>query len=158
LTNAPDYDYNNLSGSEVVFDELLNQFSILMHAKAVDITKNGRLRGNMHYKEDKWDVQINPITFNQKNEQWNTVPPICPRNTPVPNDVKENISFPYDMQEKGYLNNSNSFDLTEWTARKETKPRDKFIKIRVRYYNGKDNNLDLVIISALKTLYTISYA
>lgn len=155
---ATNKDYNNLSGSEIVFDELLNQFSILMHAKAVDITKNGRLRGNMHYKEDKWDVQINPITFKQKNEQWNTVPPICPRNTPVPNDVKENISFPYDMQEKGYLNNSNSFDLTEWTARKETKPRDKFIKIRVRYYNGKDNNLDLVIISALKTLYTISYA
>lgn len=158
LTNAPDYDYNNLSGSEVVFDELLNQFSILMHAKAVDITKNGRLRGNMHYKEDKWDIQINPITFKQKNEQWNTVPPICPRNTPVPNDVKEDISFPQDMQEKGYLNDSNSFDLTEWTARKETKPRDKFIKIKVRYYNGKDNNLDLVIISALKTLYTISYA
>lgn len=155
---ATNKDYNNLSGSEIVFDELLNQFSILMHAKAVDITKNGRLRGNIHYKEDKWDIQINPITFKQKNEQWNTVPPICPRNTPVPNDVKENISFPYDMQEKGYLNNSNSFDLTEWTARKETKPRDKFIKIRVRYYNGKDNNLDLVIISALKTLYTISYA
>ena len=37
--------------------------------------------------------------------------------------------------------------------RRETKIRDKYIKIRVRY-SGKD----LVIISALKTLYTVSYA
>ena len=156
---ATNKDYNNLSGSEIVFDELLNQFSILMHAKAVDIREGGRIRGNMHYKEDKWDVQINPITFNQKNEIWrNGVPPICPKNTPIPNDVKEDIDFPQSMIEKGYYPNANSFDLTNWTARKETKPRDKFIKIKVRYYNGKDNNLDLVIISALKTLYTISYA
>lgn len=162
LTNAPDYDYNNLSGSEIVFDELLNQFSILMHAKAVDITKHGRIRGNMHYKEDKWDIQINPITFKQKNEEWqNGVPPICPKNTPIPNDVKnDNLPFSPEMDQIGYTNQNQlkTVDLTEWTARKETKPRDKFIKIKVRYYNGKDNNLDLVIISALKTLYTISYA
>lgn len=150
-------DYNNLSGSEIVFDELLNQFSILMHAKGVDITKHGRIRGNMHYKEDKWDVQINPITFKQKNEQSWTVPPLCVRNTPIPPDVKENLSFPSDMQQLGYEEQSSSFDLTEWTTRKETKPRDKFIKIKVRYYNNGDQ-LDLVVISALKTLYTMSYA
>ena len=39
-----------------------------------------------------------------------------------------------------------------WTARKETRIRDKYIKIKVRY-SGKDK----VIISALKTLYSISY-
>ena len=161
LTTPTNKDYNNLSGSEIVFDELLNQFSILMHAKAVDIREGGRIRGNMHYKEDKWDIQINPITFKQKNEVWNTVPPICPKNTPIPNDVKnDNLPFSPEMQKIGYTNENQlkTVDLTEWTARKETKPRDKFIKIKVRYYNGKDNNLDLVIISALKTLYTISYA
>ena len=152
-------DYNNLSGSEIAFDELLNQFSILMHAKGVDITKAGRMRGNMHYKEDKWDIQINPITFNQKNEQPWTVPPLYVKNTPIPDDViEEQLSFPNDMRNLGYPNDTSSFDLSEWTARKETKPRDKFIKIKVRYYNGKDNVLDLVVISALKTLYTISYA
>ena len=36
---------------------------------------------------------------------------------------------------------------------KEVKLKDKFIKIRVRY-SGKD----LAVISALKTLYSISYA
>ena len=128
-----------------------------MHTKGVDITKNGRIRGNMHYKEDKWDVQINSITFKQKNEPNWTVPPLCVLNTPVPNDVKSDPEFPTTMESLGYIS-QNNIDLTEWTARKETKPRDKFIRIKVRYYNGKDNNLDLVIISALKTLYTISYA
>lgn len=42
---------------------------------------------------------------------------------------------------------------SKWTNRKEVRPRDKYIKIRVRY-SGKD----LAIITALKTLYTISYA
>ena len=149
-------DYNNLSGSEIQFDELLNQFSILMHAKGVDITKHGRIRGNMHYKEDKWDVQINSIIFKQKNELNWTVPPLCVVNTPVPNDVKLDPTFPSSMNSLGYTN-QNNIDLTEWTARKETKPRDKFIKIKVRYYNN-GGQLDLVVISALKTLYTISYA
>ena len=150
-------DYNNLSGSEIQFDELLNQFSILMHAKGVDITKHGRIRGNMHYKEDKWDVQINSITFKQKNELNWTVPPLCVSNTPVPDKVSSTPTFPDTMRQLGYQTQDN-IDLTEWTARKETKPRDKFIKIKVRYYNGENKNLDLVVISALKTLYTISYA
>jgi hypothetical protein len=41
----------------------------------------------------------------------------------------------------------------DWTYRKETKIRDKWIKIRVRY-SGKN----LAIIHSLITLYTISYA
>ena len=40
-----------------------------------------------------------------------------------------------------------------WTERKETRIRDKYCKIKVRY-SGKD----LAIITALKTIYTVSYA
>jgi len=40
-----------------------------------------------------------------------------------------------------------------WTSRKETKIRDKYLKVRIRY-SGED----LAVISAIKTLYTISYA
>jgi len=41
----------------------------------------------------------------------------------------------------------------DWTYRKETKIRDKWIKIRVRY-SGKN----LAIIHSLITLYNISYS
>jgi len=40
-----------------------------------------------------------------------------------------------------------------WTARKETKLRDKYMKVRVRYKGD-----DLAVISAIKTIYTESYA
>ena len=40
-----------------------------------------------------------------------------------------------------------------WTARKETKIRDKYIRIRIRYTGD-----DLAIITAIKTLYTESHA
>ena len=42
---------------------------------------------------------------------------------------------------------------TGWTDRKETRIRDKYCKIKVRY-SGED----LAIITALKTIYTASYA
>jgi hypothetical protein len=44
-------------------------------------------------------------------------------------------------------------DPNPWTYRKETKIRDKWIKIRVRY-SGKN----LAIIHSLITLYNISYS
>lgn len=68
--NTPNKDFVNLSGTEVVYDELLNEFRLWVHAKAYDIAERGRIRGNMHYLEDLWDIQINPIVFVQKNEVW----------------------------------------------------------------------------------------
>ena len=68
--NTPNKDFVNLSGTEVVYDELLNEFRLWIHAKAYDIAERGRIRGNMHYLEDLWDIQINPIVFVQKNEVW----------------------------------------------------------------------------------------
>jgi hypothetical protein len=48
-------------------------------------------------------------------------------------------------------------NIVQWNIsdkiNKEVKLKDKFVKIRVRY-SGKD----LAVISALKTLYSISYA
>jgi hypothetical protein len=44
-------------------------------------------------------------------------------------------------------------DTSSWTLRKETKIRDKWIKIRVRY-SGKN----LAIIHSIATLYNISYS
>lgn len=173
LKTAPNKDYVNLSGTEIVYNEKLNEFRVWTHAKAVDIKDPtaGRLRGNMNYQEDVWDVQINSITFVQKNEPtWNksnvngevtNKVPISVGNSPIPNDLKgfdisestpvENF-MPSDLRALGY--NINDIDVSDWwSGRKETRLRDKYIKIRVRY-TGEE----LAIITALKTLFTISYA
>jgi hypothetical protein len=49
LKTAPNKDYTNLTGSEIVYDELLGEYKIWTHAKAADIKKCGRIRGNMNY-------------------------------------------------------------------------------------------------------------
>lgn len=73
--------------------------------KGKDLKEFGRIKGNMHYKEDLWDVEIKPHRFQH--------------NTKV----------------------------------KEARIRDKYLRIRVKYTGTK-----LAIITALRTLYTISYA
>ena len=49
-------DFSALSGAEIIHNKLPDEYHIWNHAKAVDLVTNGRLRGNMQYKEDKWYV------------------------------------------------------------------------------------------------------
>lgn len=150
-------NFSALSGAEIVRYENLDEYRIWNHAKAVDITKEGLLRGNMYYKEDKWDVQINPINLVQKNEtedDWSrngqTNPPIVYNLFPLPKDIS-------DITQMEVPDSLDGFNVNNWnnmtTANKEAKIKDKFIKIRIRY-SGED----LAIISAIRTLYSISYA
>lgn len=177
---SPNKDYNNLSGSEIVYYDNLNEFRIWNHSKAVDIAEEGgRIRGNMNYQEDKWDIQINPIIIVEKNENpWNTsngIPkvPITIGNSPIPKDFigtqVTNDNIPDDLKDKGYT--IQDIDISDWgvypigrdldgnliyadaNTRKEVKVKDKFVKIRIRY-SGED----IAIITALKTIYNISYA
>ena len=170
---APNKDYVNLSGSEIVYNEKLDEFRVWTHAKAADIKdpRIGRLRGNMNYQGDVWNIQINPIIFVQRNEPaWNTAKltketidkvPISVGNSPIPNDLRGfDITsetpvedyMPQDLIDLGY--GPEDIDTSDWwSGRKEARLRDKYIKIRVRY-TGEE----LAIITALKTLYTISYA
>ena len=170
---APNKDYVNLSGSEIVYNEKLDEFRVWTHAKAADIKdpRIGRLRGNMNYQGDVWNIQINPIIFVQRNEPaWNTAKltketidkvPISVGNSPIPNDLKGfDITsetpvedyMPQDLIDLGY--GPEDIDTSDWwSGRKEARLRDKYIKIRVGY-TGEE----LAIITALKTLYTISYA
>jgi len=62
--------------------------------------KYGRVRGNIQYLEDLWDVEIRPISF-----KWVCIP-------------------------------SNSSELSP-VKTSETRLRDKYIKIKVRY-SGED--------------------
>lgn len=165
------YDFENLSGSEIAWNRDLNQFNIVIHVKNKPIDLVGRLRGNSRYKEGKWDIQIPSIIFMQKNEtsnNWtNNKPPIVINSQYVPSDITNN-QVTYEILPKickGYMNDidkddttsvsniSNYIDTSEWTFRKESRIRDKWIKVRVRY-SGKN----LAIIHSVATLYNISYS
>lgn len=200
-------DYAHLSGSEIVYDQDLNEFKVQTHIRNIPInsyddkeitreqyeyivthfTPNqrrvfawqepgqevkyyerifyGRLKGNSQYLEDKWNVQIPSITLMQKNEsQWpNNRPPIILEPDRLPSDltsyevnqdtIPEGLSIDDVQVLPNTYDRGNGYPAGGWTSRKETKIRDKYCKVRVRY-TGED----LAVISAIKTFYTISYA
>lgn len=183
------YDFKNLSGSEIKWYRDLNQFNVVTHIKNSPIDLVGRLRGNSRYKEGKWHVQIPSITFNQKNEEdwaityaknrfrvdhsdldsndilghdWESylpdegqivLPPIIINSTNIPSDLSTSLVsddiVPNIYTSYGYA----GVKVDTWTYRKETRIRDKWIKIRIRY-SGKN----LAVIHSLVTLYNISYS
>lgn len=156
-------DFSALAGGEIVHYNTLNEYRLWNHAKAVDMQSKGRLRGNMQYNEDKWLVQINPINVVYKNEtQWTDLDgnptskiPVELGQSPIPSDIlTDNIDIPEDFettsteQGRGYV----TWGWKESQIR-EVKPKDKWIKIRIRYTGS-----DLAIITAIKTIYSISYS
>ena len=125
------YNYNQMTGSEIVYDELLQQFSIVTHAKAVDVANPlmGRLKGNIQYKDDSWYVQINPLNFVEKNENAWSKPPISTVHN-IPDSIK---TVSTDEIPDGF-----SLDTNPWSSsRQETRLRDKYIKIKIRYKGDK---------------------
>lgn len=166
---APTKDFSALSGSEIVYYNNLDEYRLWEHSKAVDISKYGRLRGNMQYKEDLWDIQINPINIVQCNEDdWvdsnnksTSKVPVELRQSPIPSEVlvdsdgnpKQEILIPQSFNQ----NNPDNRGYTIWQPNKvqitEAKLKDKWIKIRIRYSGTQQ-----VIITAIKTLYSISYS
>ena len=103
-----------------------------------------------------------------KGQYLEKIPPIVINSQYVPNDLNtynvsiENLPNIYtgrldtinkdDTTSINY-NLAQYIDTSQWTSRKETKIRDKWIKIRIRY-SGKN----LAIIHSLVTLYNISYS
>ena len=174
------YDFQNLSGSEISWNRDLNQFNIITHIKNSPIDLVGRLRGNSHYKEGKWNIQIPSIIFMQKNEEdWPTahmglhdegpfnnemyqnqnikVPPIVINSQKLPKI--SNLIVNLDTLPEIYTKMSGQgiekyIEITNgWTSRKEARIRDKWMKVRVRY-----NGNNLAVIHSLITLYNISYS
>lgn len=159
-------DFSALSGAEIVRYDNLQEYRIWNHAKAINIADDtkGRIRGNMQYKEDKWCVQINPINLVQKNEptwidldnQETDKIPVELNQNPLPDDIlsPDKIDVPPSFEASG---DSRGRGYTQWgwkeSQNKEVKIKDKWIKIRVRYKGDK-----LAIITAIRTLYSASYA
>ena len=159
-------DFSALSGAEIVKYDNLQEYRICNHTKAINIADDtkGRIRGNMQYKEDKWCVQINPINLIQKNEstwvdldnQETDKVPVELNQNPLPDDIlnPNDIYIPPSFKASG---DSRGRGYTQWgweeSQNKEVKIKDKWVKIRVRYKGNK-----LAIITAIRTLYSASYA
>jgi hypothetical protein len=140
------------------------------------------MKGNMQYKKDVWEVEIRPVNFVEKNEVITPIPIVITRipNYDIPgkdnpDDYPSGLSSPLfppkpipytagytdklGVNHEVFLFNDGiitpvaPMKLSAWSKRKEIRFRDKYLKIKVRY-SGKD----LAVISALKTIYTNSYA
>lgn len=107
------YSYN-CSEPCFVEDDQLNETRIRTEQLGNDMKKYGRIRGNMQYLEDLWDVEIRPVQIT-----W------C---------YKEN-------------------DKLKFKKLPETRHRDKYIKVKVRY-SGED----LAVIQQIYTIFEESYA
>lgn len=105
----------NSSNVELRLDDLLNEDRIHTQQNANNIKKFGRVKGNIIYKEDFWDVEIRPITFKY-----------------------------------AYITSLNELKFTNG---KESRIRDKYMKVRVKYSGN-----DLAIIQGIKTIFKISYS
>ena len=171
------YDFKNLSGSEIIWDRVSNQFNIVTHIKNSPIDRVGRVRGNSRYKEGKWNIQIPSIQFCQSNEkEWVNIddkikeygsplrhfnnlkiPPIVINSDTIPSDLTNNtvqkVHLPNIYCDATDWKYTIKDQNQTWTARKETKIRDKWMKVRVRY-SGKN----LAVIHSIITLYNISYS
>lgn len=93
-------DFDNC---RVVWDDVLNQYSLITTQDCKNIEEWGRRLGNIHYKEDSWYVTIEPIKYKEKYrindgdvDDWS--------------GIKE-----------------------KYSKTKEARIRDKFVKIRVKY-------------------------
>ena len=184
--DVPTKDFSALAGGEIVHYKTLDEYRIWNHAKAVDMQTKGRLRGNMQYNEDQWLVQINPINIVYKNEKdWTDIYqdliteykpdkpdkiersrelsnkiPIELGQSPIPDQVLEKGDITYDWDnptESDIPENSLDRAIVSWgnleTKNEEVKLKDKWIKIRIRYTGNK-----LAIITAIRTLYSVSYS
>ena len=107
------YSYN-CSEPCLVEDDQLNETRIRTESLGNDMKKYGRIRGNMQYLEDLWDVEIRPIQ----------------------------ITWCYKQE-----------DELKFKKLPETRHRDKYIKVKVRY-SGED----LALIQQIYTIFEESYA
>jgi hypothetical protein len=58
------YDYTfNTNETVIKYDPQLNEYRIHDEQLGNDMWKYGRVRGNMQYLEDLWDVEIRPLSF-----------------------------------------------------------------------------------------------
>lgn len=137
-TNAS-YNYDHLSGGEIVYYPNRQEFRIWNHVKAVDIDDQkdtsttsfggrGLIASNMRYLEDRWKVTINPLLVVYRNEYKNglqdstwaysydtirRLPPLPIYNSPIPDVVKDgrNLQVPGITDDSEYAKSNALYHL-----------------------------------------------
>ena len=163
LDGNPDtgYDFKNLSGSEIKWIRDLNQFDkknesewpiyekdselweFILNTSKIGIDKLGQGESS---SSDEYQIQ-----------DGTKIPPIVINSSNIPSDLSYDDTIDRSNLPNIYKGNKytwpRNIDNSDWTYRKETKIRDKWMKVRVRY-SGRN----LAVIHSLITLYNISYA
>ena len=180
-------DYQSLSGSEIIYDPLTNDYLIDTHIKAhpknsfvwqticrtddtdaydiatyyvnrgIEIRTQGEYLqkkvfygqrlSNCYYNEDSWYIQIPPINYYEKNEDWSksdNKPPINLVTDPIPQEISGYSELP--------LNQNYPVETENWVIKRQTPIRDKYIRIKIRYTGD-----DFVVISGIINTFKESY-
>lgn len=61
LLSNPKID--SLRRINIIFNKKTKERLVQIYQRGCDIKQHGRIKGNMQYVEDSWDVQIQPLTF-----------------------------------------------------------------------------------------------
>lgn len=93
----------------VVWDDVLNQYSLITTQDCKNIEEYGRRLGNIHYKEDSWYITIEPMKYYEK----------------------------YKIGNRSVDESTKTLAGGKYMQKKEARIRDKFAKIRVKY-TGED--------------------
>ena len=123
----------------------------------------------MQKNEEEWPTVYTTLKedgpLSEAGESYQ-IPPIVINSQYIPNDLDKttlNIEdlpniytgrFNYPGEQINYQSDPAEYvEVSSWTYRKETKIRDKWMKVRIRY-SGKN----LAIIHSIATLYNLSYS
>lgn len=141
-----DYAFN-CNETVIKYDEQLNEYRIHDEQLGNDMSKFGRIRGNMQYLEDFWNVEIRPIQFKwyYLEEQPLNWPQIKVTDVTITSDKNSNILMIRSKAKGGEI----VLDLTGWNnqlnpiiyARVESGEVGAEIKLNgTSIYKHKNNN------------------
>lgn len=101
----------------VNYDNVLDEYTLVVNQKCKNAETYGRRLGNIQYKEDAWYTNIEPLRYNAK--------------------LKDSSIWNFDKSDP-FVN---------------TKLRDKWVKIRIKYKGDQ-----LAIVNAISTIENLSYS
>ena len=119
------YDYSfNTNETVIKYDKQLNEYRLHDEQLGNDMWKYGRVRGNMQYLEDMWDVEIRPINF-----KW------CYMTKPNHTVTSESNKFSITYDTNGLVQSiDNLFGLTTTLVITNTDLSTKSIQFNVVHY------------------------
>jgi len=105
-TSNPTID--SLRRINIIKHNKTNELSVQIYQKGCNMSQYGRLKGNMQYVEDAWDIQIHPINFKYAYIK-NSVLTYTPTNEMKIRDKYIKIRVRYDGKQYAIVNALKTF-------------------------------------------------